>query len=80
MKVRKFYPRTAMRKLAGKNANSLTRGEAAALKFALRRGRKVGLSVVLAQSEITAFKAATPEQAQAIFANTNRTIKLHMAQ
>lgn len=80
MKVRKFYPRSAMHKLAGENTNSLTRGEAAALEFALRRGRKVGLSVVLAQTKIAAFNAATPEQAQIILANTNRAIKLHMAQ
>lgn len=58
MKIRKFYPRSAIRTLSGREFSTLDRGEVAALRFVMRRGRRMGVSVMVAATNVPAFAAA----------------------
>ena len=78
MKVRKFYPRSAIRKLTEKSPATLTAGEQAALAFAMRRGRKLGFQVVVASSDLRSLEGMSKEQASAILANCNTKIFLKL--
>lgn len=55
MKTRKFYPRSAIRALAGREFSSLDRGETAALRFVMRRGRRMGVSVMVTATNVLVF-------------------------
>lgn len=79
MKVRNFYPRSALRKLAAQLPDILTAGEKAALKFAMRKGRKYGFEVVVASSDLTSLKGMSQDQAAAVIANCNTKIFLKVA-
>lgn len=58
MKTRTFYPRQVLRKLQGVHT-SLDAGQEAALKFVLRRGRKLGYSVSVFPTTTAAQLAGT---------------------
>ena len=74
MKVRKFYPRSAIRPLAGREVSTLSLGEVAALRFAMRRGRRMGLSVMVGATNVPAFDSVTPEAFAAALLNANQVI------
>ena len=76
MKVRLFYPRSALRKLSNKEPVKLTAGEMAALKYAMRRGRKLGICVLCAPIDMQPLVDVTPEQARAIVENATTRIQL----
>lgn len=78
MKVRNFYPRSAIRKLAGKSPRTLSAGEQSALYFALRKGRKLGVQVVVASSDTHSLEGVSPEQAAAILSNCNTKIFMNL--
>ncbi len=56
MKKRTFYPRQVLRKLQGIHA-SLDDGQKAALRFVMRRGRKLGYSVFVGTTATAADKS-----------------------
>jgi hypothetical protein len=76
MKIRNFYPRSAIRKLELKEPSKLSLGERAALKFIMLRGRKYGVSVLCAPVDMQPLYDVTPEQARAIFDNCTTHIQL----
>ena len=80
MKVQKFYPRQVLRKLQGDH-QALDAGQLAAIKYAIRKGRKLCLSLSVASTasagEVLA--AASPELAQAVIANSTTRIILKQA-
>ena len=80
MKVRKFYPTSVLRKLDGKARAVLSAGEQAALAFAMRKGRKLGVQVIMAHSELADFEKAPLDVAAAVIANCNLKVALKFAQ
>jgi len=77
MKVRKFYPRQALRRLQGEHQN-LAAGQRAALLYVMRRGRKLGYSVSAGPATTSAelLQAATASQAEDMLANSAYRIVL----
>lgn len=78
MKVRNFYPRQVLRKLQGEHSN-LDKGQVAALRFVMLKGRKLGYSVMSGPtaSAEDLLAATTKEMAQAILSNSTTSIVLH---
>lgn len=74
MKQRNFYPRQVAKRLSGKHPASWSSGERAALRFFTTRGRKMGIGVLIARTDIADFKSAGKEEAEAILGNTNQRI------
>lgn len=74
MKKRKFYPRQVAKRLNGKNPESMSSGERAALQFFTIKGRKMGVDIKIAQTSRAEFKSAGLEEAAAVIANTNRRV------
>jgi hypothetical protein len=74
MKKRKFYPRQVAKRLTGKSPESLTPGERAALRFFKMKGRKMGVGIQIAQTDLADFKSAGTEETAAIIANANSRI------
>lgn len=75
MKIRKFYPRSAIRALAGREFSTLGRGEVAALQFVMRRGRRMGVSVSVTATNVPAFESVEPEVLAAALANANQVVQ-----
>ncbi|WP_027859778.1 hypothetical protein [Marinobacterium jannaschii] len=78
MKVRNFYPKQVMKRLARRDVETLDAGEKAALNFFLRKGRKFGIgTAVLTETDPTELLAANnAEEASAILANC--TTRIHL--
>jgi hypothetical protein len=74
MKKRKFYPRQVAKRLTGKSPESLTFGEGAALRFFKMKGRKMGVGVQIAQTDLADLKSSGPEESAAILDNANSRI------
>ena len=75
MKTRKFYPRSAIRALAGREFSSLDRGETAALRFVMRRGRRMGVSVMVTANNVPAFDSVEPRVFAAALAKANQVVQ-----
>lgn len=80
MKIRNFYPRQVLRKLQGDH-KQLDAGQLAAVKFAVRKGRKFGISLMVGSTATSADVLAATNQAsaKAIIANANTRIILKEA-
>ena len=80
MKIRSFYPRQVFRKLQGDH-KQLDAGQLAAVKFAARKGRKLGISLMVGSTATAAdvLAATSQSSAQAIIANGNTGIILKEA-
>lgn len=74
MKKRNFYPRQVAKRLTGKNPETLSSGERAALRFFTMKGRKMGVGIRIAGTNPAGFKSAGTDEAEAIFANANSRI------
>lgn len=72
MKVRNFYPRQVLRKLQGEHV-TLSKGQEAAFRFAMLKGRKLGIAMaraaVVDKAELLA--AQSKESAERILSNCN---------
>jgi len=77
MKVRKFYPRQVLRRLSGEHT-ALKPGQAAAVRYAALKGRKLGISIMAISTATAAdmAMACNSKQAEAILANANTRIIL----
>lgn len=78
MRVRNFYPRQVAKRLNRKSPSSLSPGEKAALQFFTMKGRKVGVSVQIAQTDLAGFQGSSMEEAATILANSNQTIFMRL--
>lgn len=67
-KKRNFYPAQVMRGLHGREHQSLSPGEAHALSFFCRRGRKYGMAIAITQRN--PFQDVSGEMVSAIMNNT----------
>jgi len=80
MKIRKFYPRQVLRKLQGEH-KALEAAQLAAITYCARKGRKLGISLMIdstaTASELLA--AGSPELAHAVIANATTRIILREA-
>lgn len=67
MKVRKFYPRQVLRKLHGDH-KALDGRQLAAIRYGARKGRKLGISLMVGStaSAVDLAAAENPQQAKAI--------------
>lgn len=82
MKVRKFYPISAIRKLAHKSPAALSAGERAAFAFAARKSRKLGIQIVASAVDprnAGQMAKISMEQAAAILSNADIKIFLKVA-
>lgn len=59
MKTQKFYPRQVLRSLIGDH-DTLNAGQRAALAYAMRKGRKLGVTITVAPAPATSFKTCIP--------------------
>lgn len=77
MKTQKFYPRQTIRRLVGEH-KQLTEGQLAVIKYATRKGRKLGLTIGIGSTASAAALAAaeSPNIAQAILQNANTFVFL----
>ncbi len=75
MKIRKFYPRSAIRTLGGREFSTLGAGEVAALRFVMRRGRRMGVSVMVAATNVPAFDSVEPDVFAAALASANQIVQ-----
>ncbi len=50
MKVRRFYPRQVLRRLQGEH-EQLDKGKMAAVVYAMRKGRKLGVSIMAKRND-----------------------------
>lgn len=77
MKVRKFYPRQALRRLHGVVPQALSAGEARALHFLFQKGRKLGYALyigpVVPQEALNGLGHA---EAFAVYSNCTTRIQL----
>lgn len=78
MKVRNFYPWQVAKRLNRKSPSALSEGEKAALRFFTMKGRKVGVSVQIAQTDLAGFQGVSMEEAAAILENSNQTIFMRL--
>ncbi len=80
MKIRNFYPRQVLRTLQGDH-KQLDAGQVAAIQYAARKGRKLGLSLMIGSTANSAdvLASVSRESAQAIIANANTRIFLKAA-
>lgn len=80
MKIRTFYPRQVLRKLQGDH-KQLDAGQLAAIKYATRKGRKLGLSLMVGSTATAedVLAATSREFAQAAIANATTRIVLKEA-
>lgn len=67
-KKRNFYPAQVMRSLHGREHHALSAGEAHALNFFCRRGRRYGMAIAVSQRN--PFQDVSGEMAAAIMDNT----------
>ena len=81
MKQRRFYPRQVLRALDGREMLTLSAGEQCALRYFLRRSRKLGqpLFIVKALANLASLANATEEQRRAVLENCNSRIYLSMS-
>lgn len=75
MKVRKFYPRSAIRPLAGREFATLSQGEVAALRYVMRRSRKMGVQVAVASTNIPPFDSVPPETFAQVILQANQVVQ-----
>lgn len=75
MKIRKFYPRPAIRAIGGRELSTLGAGEVAALRFVMRRGRRMGVSVMVTATNVPAFDSVEPSVFAAALANANGIVQ-----
>lgn len=76
-KKRNFYPAQVMRGLHGREHHSLSAGEAHALSFFCRRGRKYGMAIAISQRN--PFKDVSAAMAEAVMQNTWTRIFMKVA-
>ena len=75
MKIRKFYPRSAIRTLGGREFSTLEAGEVAALRFVMRRGRSMGVSVMVSATNVPTFESVEPSVFVAGLAKPNQIVQ-----
>lgn len=75
MKIRNFYPKSVIRKLHGKEFNSITPGENAALKYATYKSRKLGIQIAITQ-HVTGLPLELKDAAAIMFNNPLKILVL----
>jgi len=78
MKTRKFYPLATIKRLDGRDPSSLSKGEKAALLFAMRRVTTAKIAVVGANSENAESIVTTPEELEATKSKASTKIRVKL--
>jgi hypothetical protein len=80
MKVRRFYPRQVLRTLDGRAVTDLGAGEQCALRYFLRRSRKLGqqIAVLRAPAGLSVLERASTRERLSILMNSNLRVFLQI--
>lgn len=78
MKVRRFYPVSALRRLEGLSLLQMSVGQHAALNYAMRRARRLGLDIRVVEQDLRKLYELSPAEAVAFISEGASRVALRV--